>query len=177
MVMRRYSAFAGHCTKVGVRHGVWVCQISAEWSEFEISTFQVSFSQEQPSKSFLPQWKVSFLNGTLKFYLIDGNDDRFALPILCFFLYRNHKTVDDNMAPFQTAVTLSDDMRDGQEVIEVQILPQVSTFATIPFFLNLHEWTVYILLLCVLYCRMITGVKIPLLSLVTPLSSQDLMKI
>lgn len=29
------------------------------------------------------------------------------------------------MAPFQTAVTLSDDMRDGQEVIEVQILPQV----------------------------------------------------
>ncbi|KAK3932792.1 Vang-like protein 1 [Frankliniella fusca] len=37
---------------------------------------------------------------------------------------RNNKTVDDNMAPFQTAVTLSDDMRDGQEVIEVQILPQ-----------------------------------------------------
>lgn len=31
------------------------------------------------------------------------------------------------MAPFQTAVTLSDDNRDGQEVIEVQILPQVSS--------------------------------------------------
>lgn len=30
------------------------------------------------------------------------------------------------MAPFQTAVTLGDDSRDGQEVIEVQILPQVS---------------------------------------------------
>lgn len=29
------------------------------------------------------------------------------------------------MAPFQTAVTLGDDSRDGQEVIEVQILPQV----------------------------------------------------
>ncbi|KAK6636898.1 hypothetical protein RUM43_010562 [Polyplax serrata] len=31
---------------------------------------------------------------------------------------------DNGMAPFQTAVTLSDDARDGQEVIEVQILPQ-----------------------------------------------------
>lgn len=31
------------------------------------------------------------------------------------------------MAPFQTAVTLADDNRDGQEVIEVQILPQVSS--------------------------------------------------
>jgi len=30
------------------------------------------------------------------------------------------------MAPFQTSVTLSDENRDGQEVIEVQILPQVS---------------------------------------------------
>uniref|UniRef100_A0A1B6IZH1 Uncharacterized protein n=1 Tax=Homalodisca liturata TaxID=320908 RepID=A0A1B6IZH1_9HEMI len=30
------------------------------------------------------------------------------------------------MAPFQTAVTLADDNRDGQEVIEVQILPQVT---------------------------------------------------
>lgn len=29
------------------------------------------------------------------------------------------------MAPFQTSVTL-DDNRDGQEIIEVQILPQVS---------------------------------------------------
>lgn len=29
------------------------------------------------------------------------------------------------MAPFQTAVTIGDDSRDGQEVIEVQILPQV----------------------------------------------------
>ena len=29
------------------------------------------------------------------------------------------------MAPFQTAVTV-DESRDGQEVIEVQILPQVS---------------------------------------------------
>lgn len=29
-----------------------------------------------------------------------------------------------NMAPFQTAVTLNPDNRDGQEVIEVQILPQ-----------------------------------------------------
>lgn len=28
------------------------------------------------------------------------------------------------MAPFQTAITLSPDNRDGQEVIEVQILPQ-----------------------------------------------------
>lgn len=32
---------------------------------------------------------------------------------------------DNGMAPFQTAVTLNDDARDGQEVIEVQILPQV----------------------------------------------------
>ncbi|KAJ8942248.1 hypothetical protein NQ318_003095 [Aromia moschata] len=30
----------------------------------------------------------------------------------------------DEMAPFQTAVTLTPDNRDGQEVIEVQILPQ-----------------------------------------------------
>ncbi|KAK5650395.1 hypothetical protein RI129_001424 [Pyrocoelia pectoralis] len=30
----------------------------------------------------------------------------------------------EDMAPFQTAVTLSPDNRDGQEVIEVQILPQ-----------------------------------------------------
>lgn len=38
---------------------------------------------------------------------------------------RNRK-LDNGMAPFQTAVTLNDDSRDGQEVIEVQILPQVT---------------------------------------------------
>ncbi|KAL1131666.1 hypothetical protein AAG570_011279 [Ranatra chinensis] len=36
---------------------------------------------------------------------------------------RNHKIGEDNMAPFQTAVTV-DETRDGQEIIEVQILPQ-----------------------------------------------------
>lgn len=36
---------------------------------------------------------------------------------------RNRK-LDNGMAPFQTAVTINDDSRDGQEVIEVQILPQ-----------------------------------------------------
>lgn len=35
------------------------------------------------------------------------------------------RKLDNGMAPFQTAVTLNDDSRDGQEVIEVQILPQV----------------------------------------------------
>ncbi|EEB14990.1 conserved hypothetical protein [Pediculus humanus corporis] len=34
------------------------------------------------------------------------------------------RKLDNGMAPFQTAVTLNDDSRDGQEVIEVQILPQ-----------------------------------------------------
>ncbi|KAL0275962.1 UNVERIFIED_CONTAM: hypothetical protein PYX00_003659 [Menopon gallinae] len=45
--------------------------------------------------------------------------------------HRNHshrseksRKLDNGMAPFQTAVTLSEDGRDGQEVIEVQILPQ-----------------------------------------------------
>lgn len=41
--------------------------------------------------------------------------------------FRSSKSVrkpDDSMAPFQTAVTLTPDNRDGQEVIEVQILPQ-----------------------------------------------------
>ncbi|XP_067013684.1 vang-like protein 1 isoform X2 [Anabrus simplex] len=37
---------------------------------------------------------------------------------------RSHRKADDPMAPFQTSVTLSDENRDGQEVIEVQILPQ-----------------------------------------------------
>ncbi|XP_023709488.1 vang-like protein 2 isoform X3 [Cryptotermes secundus] len=37
---------------------------------------------------------------------------------------RSHRKGDDPMAPFQTSVTLSDENRDGQEVIEVQILPQ-----------------------------------------------------
>uniref|UniRef100_A0A1B6E0L4 Vang-like protein n=1 Tax=Clastoptera arizonana TaxID=38151 RepID=A0A1B6E0L4_9HEMI len=37
---------------------------------------------------------------------------------------RNQHKSDNIMAPFQTAVSLSDDNRDGQEVIEVQILPQ-----------------------------------------------------
>lgn len=42
-----------------------------------------------------------------------------------FYLHRSSKSKkDDKMSPFQTAVTL-DDNRDG-EVIEVQILPQVS---------------------------------------------------
>lgn len=35
------------------------------------------------------------------------------------------RKLDNGMAPFQTAVTINDDSRDGQEVIEVQILPQV----------------------------------------------------
>lgn len=36
------------------------------------------------------------------------------------------------MAPFQTAVTLNtEDNRDGQEVIEVQILPQVNLLCII----------------------------------------------
>nr|CAD7441382.1 unnamed protein product [Timema bartmani]CAD7452306.1 unnamed protein product [Timema tahoe]CAD7590785.1 unnamed protein product [Timema genevievae] len=35
-----------------------------------------------------------------------------------------HRKGEDSMAPFQTSVTLTDDNRDGQEVIEVQILPQ-----------------------------------------------------
>lgn len=39
---------------------------------------------------------------------------------------RSHRKGDDPMAPFQTSVTLSDENRDGHEVIEVQILPQVS---------------------------------------------------
>ena len=39
---------------------------------------------------------------------------------------RSHRKGDDPMAPFQTSVTLTDENRDGQEVIEVQILPQVS---------------------------------------------------
>ncbi|XP_063225353.1 vang-like protein 2 [Bacillus rossius redtenbacheri] len=37
---------------------------------------------------------------------------------------RSHRKNEDPMAPFQTSVTLSDENRDGQEVIEVQILPQ-----------------------------------------------------
>lgn len=37
---------------------------------------------------------------------------------------RNQHKGDNIMAPFQTAVTLADETRDGQEVIEVQILPQ-----------------------------------------------------
>lgn len=40
------------------------------------------------------------------------------------------------MAPFQTAVTIADDNRDGQEVIEVQILPQVG----IRILAINHEW-------------------------------------
>ena len=47
---------------------------------------------------------------------------------LLFDVYRStrsHRKGDDPMAPFQTSVTLSDENRDGQEVIEVQILPQV----------------------------------------------------
>lgn len=39
------------------------------------------------------------------------------------------------MAPFQTSVTLSDDMRDGQEVIEVQILPQVITLLVMSLYM------------------------------------------
>lgn len=37
---------------------------------------------------------------------------------------KSARKTDENMAPFQTAVTLSPDNRDGQETIEVQILPQ-----------------------------------------------------
>lgn len=44
-----------------------------------------------------------------------------------YLLNRSSKSTrkpEDNMAPFQTAVTLTPDNRDGQETIEVQILPQ-----------------------------------------------------
>ncbi|KAK7870201.1 hypothetical protein R5R35_012748 [Gryllus longicercus] len=37
---------------------------------------------------------------------------------------RSHRKGEEPMAPFQTSVTLSEENRDGQEVIEVQILPQ-----------------------------------------------------
>lgn len=43
---------------------------------------------------------------------------------LFFRINKSHRK-GEIMAPFQTAVTLGDDSRDGQEVIEVQILPQV----------------------------------------------------
>nr|CAI5864103.1 unnamed protein product [Callosobruchus analis] len=37
---------------------------------------------------------------------------------------KSSRQKEDNMAPFQTAVTLTPENREGQEVIEVQILPQ-----------------------------------------------------
>lgn len=60
--------------------------------------------------------------------------------------HRNHshrseknRKLDNGMAPFQTAVTLNEDGRDGQEVIEVQILPQV-------IFRRLLSWILYVIL-------------------------------
>jgi hypothetical protein len=50
----------------------------------------------------------------------------YILSCLFYRSTRSHRKGDDPMAPFQTSVTLSDENRDGQEVIEVQILPQVS---------------------------------------------------
>lgn len=64
------------------------------------------------SESYTLNWRISH------------NTIRIVCKDICFRSSKSTRKAEDSMAPFQTTVNLTPDNRDGQEVIEVQILPQ-----------------------------------------------------